>query len=80
MLDGDAIATGLPKNLASCTSVESSSPGIGASLGGLIFLTRLRTVLRSLWAPGEEDWDGIVGVGWSGFLFAVRRGGVGGLG
>lgn len=54
VLGSEATATGgLPKNLASCTSVESSSPGIGSSLVGLIFLTSLRTVLRSFWAPGE---------------------------
>ena len=45
---GEAIATGLPKNLVSCTSVESSSPGIVSSLGDLILLTNLRTVLRIL--------------------------------
>ena len=45
-----------PKKRASCTSVESSSPGIGASLGGDL---SLRKRVRSLWAVGEEDGVGV---------------------
>ena len=40
------LGAGFAKNLASCTSVESSSPGMGSSLAGCIFLMSLRTVVR----------------------------------
>ena len=69
----EATAAVLPKNRASCTSVESSSPGMGPSLGGFILSASLRTVRRSFWARGEEEgWVGIGGV-WGSFLFVRGR-------
>ncbi len=64
VLATEAPATGFPKNRASCTSVGSSSPGMGASLGDFILRTRLRTVRRRvlgasgaiLFLVGKVEW------------------------
>lgn len=57
---GEAIGlgagAGFAKNLASCTSVESSSPGMGSSWAGFIFLMSLRTVVRMVFGGVRGDW------------------------
>ncbi len=78
VLATEAPATGFPKNRASCTSVESSSPGMGASLGDFILRTRLRTVRRMvLGASGAIFWVGKVewGLGMAGMGFYLRGNG-----
>ena len=52
---GLGAGAGFAKNRASCTSVESSSPGMGSSWAGFIFLMSLRTVVRMVFG-GDGDW------------------------
>ena len=51
----ETVATGLPKNRASCTSVESSSPGIISSLGFFILRASLWTLPLSFCESEEAD-------------------------
>ena len=51
----ETVATGLPKNRASCTSVESSSPGMISSLGFFILRVSLWTLPLSFCESEETD-------------------------
>lgn len=51
----ETVATGLPKNRASCNSVESSSPGMISSLGFFILRVSLWTLPLSFCESEEAD-------------------------
>lgn len=53
VVEEEKVSTCLPKNRASCTSVESSSPGMISSLGFFILRVSLWTLLLSFWEREE---------------------------